>query len=221
MAKRLLVEGLDWGVTEGQLMRVFSPFGELDEARIAVDWETGRSRGFGYVTFRDSADAETAMASLDGQKLVGKTVRVMVAPEQVPGRAGAAQPPNTETRATYRGGDYGYAEPSDTKKAGADAPRTDRRLFRSADFGYVAPTAKPDAAETKDAKLSAAPAPGAVPPGADAKPPVKTPKGPPPKQKDPEESLDDDEMKSRAKYGGWRETEDNDQGRGGGGNPFG
>lgn len=220
MPKRLLVEGLDWGVTEGQLMRVFSPFGDLDEARIAVDWETGRSRGFGYVTFRDSADAESAMAGLDGQKLVGKTVRVMVAPEQVPGRAGAAQPPNTETRATYRGGDYGYAEPSDTKKPGPDAPRTDRRLFRSADFGYVDPTAKPEAADAK------APAPppagsGATPQGAVAKPPVKAQKGPPPKQKDPEESLDEDEMKARAKFGGWRENEDNDQGRGGGGNPFG
>lgn len=217
MAKRLLVEGLDWGVTEGQLMRVFAPFGELDEARIAVDWETGRSRGFGYVTFRDSGDAESAMAGLDGQKLSGKTLRVMVAPEQTP-------------RTAYRGGDYGYVEPGENRQgvyrnadfdgSGKDAPRTDRKLFRSADFGYVEGTAKK--------------APEAAKPGAEPKAPgnlspeeakvlakVAAKKKAHDKAIDPEESLDDEERTARAKYGGWKEAEDNDGGRGGGGNPFG
>lgn len=217
MAKRLLVEGLDWGVTEGQLMRVFAPFGDLDEARIAIDWETGRSRGFGYVTFRDSGDAESAMAGLDGQKLAGKTLRVMVAPDQVPGRAGAATPPPPEARPAYRGGDYGYVDPADAKRPG-DQPRTDRRLFRSADFGYV-----------EQKKAAPEEAPPTVPvesPTPDASAPKASrnlaPKGPPPKAKDPEESLDEEEKANRAKYGGgWREVEDNDQGRGGGGSPFG
>jgi cold-inducible RNA-binding protein len=213
MAKRLLVEGLDWGVTEGQLMRVFTPFGDLDEARIAIDWETGRSRGFGYVTFRDSGDAEAAMAGLDGQKLAGKTLRVMVAPEQVPGRAGAATPPAPEARPAYRGGDYGYADPADTKRPG-DQPRTDRKLFRSADFGYV---------EAKKAPEPAAPAIAATPANNDTPGAKKqlAPKGPPAKTADPEESLDDGERANRAKFGGWRENEENDQGRGGGGSPFG
>ena len=212
MAKRLLVEGLDWGVTEGQLMRVFAPFGDLDEARITIDWETGRSRGFGYVTFRDSGDAEAALAGLDGQKLSGKTLRVMVAPDQVPGRPGAAPPPSPEVRPAYRGGDYGYLDPAETKRSG-DQPRTDRRLFRSADFGYVETKKAPPPEATPEA----APSPADEP----RSPKQLAPKGPPPKTTDPEESLDDEERMNRAKFGGWREREDNDQGRGGGGSPFG
>jgi RNA recognition motif-containing protein len=212
MAKRLLVEGLDWGVTDGQLVRVFSPFGHLDEARVAVDWETGRSRGFGYVTFSDSTDAEAAMTGLDGQKLAGKTLRVMVAPEQV-------------TRSTYRGGDYGYADPAAAKTGSyrnADfdgsgvrkrQDQTDRKLFRSADFGYVEGERREDAADAK-APSQAAPAAEKVP----AKGVSEKAAG---RAKDPEESLDDDERANRGKYGGWREVDENDGGRGGGGNPFG
>lgn len=224
MAKRLLVEGLDWGVTEGQLMRVFSPFGELDEARIAIDWETGRSRGFGYVTFRDSGDAEAAIAGLDGQKLAGKTLRVMVAPEQL-----------TASRPPYRGGDYGHVDSAAEGKSsyrsadfdggrrpGADAPRTDRKLYRSADFGYV------------ERKADTTPAPGqpaATPPGTGGQPSPATPQtGPSPSaapqpprrpRPEPEDALDEEEKANRAKFGGWRERDENDGGVGGGGNPFG
>jgi cold-inducible RNA-binding protein len=213
MAKRLLVEGLDWGVTEGQLLRVFSPFGDLEETRVAVDWETGRSRGFGYVTFKDSADAEAAMAGLDGQKLSGKTLRVMLAPEQT-------------TRPTYRGGDYGYVESAEQRSGtyrNADfdgsgnrkeGPSSDKKLFRSADFGYVeSPREAVDAA-------TAAPRPGAAPKAAEVGKKEASPRAGKAPQ-DPEESLDDEERSNRAKFGGWKEAEDNDGGRGGGGSPFG
>lgn len=221
MAKRLLVEGLDWAVTEGQLMRVFAPFGDLDETRIAVDWETGRSRGFGYVTFRDSGDAEAAIAGLDGQKLAGKTLRVMVAPEQM-------------ARSTYRGGDYGHVEGADGKgsgyrsadydgsgRGGPGEPRTDRKIYRSADFGYV---------EREPVKPPEAPAPEtrAEPRGADPKPagPALAPgkaaaKASKKNAIDPEASLEDEERVNRAKFGGWKEPSDNDGGVGGGGDTFG
>jgi len=147
MALRLLVEGLDWGMTEARLAEVFGAFGDLSEARIAQDWETGRSRGFGWVTFVATTDGEAARTALDGQKLAGKLLRVMVAPEQTP-------------RAAYRSADYGYTNtpPSDRLGPGGEAdryrsadysdgergPRADRRLYRSADFGYVGGRA-PDA----------------------------------------------------------------------------
>jgi|GEM_PF-91635 len=231
MAKRLLVEGLDWGVSEGQLMRVFAPFGDLDEARIAIDWETGRSRGFGYVTFRDSGDAESAIAGLDGQKLAGKTVRVMVAPEQ----AGV-------TRTPYRGGDYGHVEGGDNKdakstyrnadfdggkKAAPGDPRTDRKLFRSADFGYVArePEVAPKAdAATSEKPTAAVAGKASVSPAAAAasKPAAAAAKGPRRPAADPEDALDEEEKANRAKYGGgWKEGSDNEGGVGGGGNTFG
>jgi len=223
MAKRLLVEGLDWGVSEGQLMRIFAPFGDLDEARIAIDWETGRSRGFGYVTFRDSGDAEAAIAGLDGQKLAGKTVRVMVAPEQAA----------VTSRTPYRGGDYGHVEPGAEKdgkstyrnadfdgahKTPAELPRIDRKLFRSADFGYVDREPEPPAKAEQSAP--AATEKPAVP-AATAKPAAAKAKGPRRAAPDPEDSLDEEEKATRAKYGGWKEGSDNDGGVGGGGNTFG
>lgn len=206
MAMRLLVEGLDWAVSEGRLSEVFSAFGELSEARVALDWETGRSRGFGWVTFEESSDAEAAMAGLDGQKLAGKTLRVMVAPEQTP-------------RSNFRSADYGYtnAPPTPTGFRNADfdgptsrPPRTDRRLFRSADFGYAPETPAPEAPEKQEIKP---PAPADAPraPGNRATtPPRKMKTVQPP-------VLDEDDAANRAKYGGWEEREDNDGGRGGGG----
>ena len=221
MAKRLLVEGLDWAVTEGQLMRVFAPFGDLDETRIAVDWETGRSRGFGYVTFRDSGDAEAAIAGLDGQKLAGKTLRVMVAPEQA-------------TRSTYRGGDYGHVEGADGKasgyrsadydgtgRGGPGEPRTDRKIYRSADFGYVEREAKPPEPAPPEVKADARGAEAKPAPAAPGKAAAKASLASKKNAIDPEDSLEDEERVSRAKFGGWKESTDNDGGVGGGGDTFG
>ena len=50
MGNRLLVEGLDWSVNDAALRSAFAPFGRVLEARVMTDWETGRSRGFGFVT---------------------------------------------------------------------------------------------------------------------------------------------------------------------------
>jgi len=210
MPKRLLVEGLDWGVTDAQLARAFAPFGDLEEAKIAQDWETGRSRGFGYVTFKDSGDAESALAGLDGQKLAGKSLRVMVAPEQ-----SGTRPPSS-----YRSGDFGNADANkgqgnyrsaDFTPPGAQ-PRTDRKVYRSADFGYVE-TKAPPAAAAKEA---------AADPARPSEPvPAKAPAA---KQKPtPGAELEQEEEVNRAKYGGWKETDDNDGGvnRGGGGKTFG
>ncbi len=208
MAKRLLVEGLDWGVTDAQLARVFAPFGDLEEAKIAQDWETGRSRGFGYVTFKDSGDAEAAIAGLDGQKLAGKTLRVMVAPEQA-------------SRSTYRSGDFDRVDGAAGRGANYrnadftppnEKPRTDRKVFRSADFGYV-DTSRP--AEDQTAPEERPDAPGKPDDAATAKPAAKPAKARP----TPGADLDQEEEVNRAKFGGWKEVDDNDGGinRGGGG----
>jgi len=205
-------------------MRVFAPFGELDEARIAIDWETGRSRGFGYITFRDSGDAEAAIAGLDGQKLAGKTLRVMVAPEQLV----ASRPP-------YRGGDYGHVEaPAEGKSSyrnadfdggrrqGADTPRTDRKLYRSADFGYVERKADAPPAPTPPGQPAPAASPSAPSASPASQPSSSAPRPPRRPAPEPEDALDEEEKANRAKYGGgWKEVDDNDGGVGGGGNPFG
>lgn len=81
MAKKLFVGGLSWNTTEEGLRKAFERYGEVTEAKTIVDRETGRSRGFGFVTFADAAAANEAMAKMDGSTLDGRTIRVNEANE--------------------------------------------------------------------------------------------------------------------------------------------
>ena len=76
MSKKLFVGGVSWDTTEEGLRKAFEPFGEVSEAKIITDRETGRSRGFGFVTFVDASNAMAAIAKLDGTELDGKTIKV-------------------------------------------------------------------------------------------------------------------------------------------------
>ena len=88
MASRLKVSGLAYKTNDATLKTVFGAFGGLSEAKIATDWETGRSRCFGHVSFEDEAAAEAAVAALDGSELDGKRITV----EPVTPKQGAAKP---------------------------------------------------------------------------------------------------------------------------------
>ena len=50
MGAKLFVGGLSWGTTDEGLRAAFESFGEVEEAKVVTDRETGRSRGFGFVT---------------------------------------------------------------------------------------------------------------------------------------------------------------------------
>jgi RNA recognition motif-containing protein len=88
MSKKLFVGGLSWGTTDDRLREAFTRFGEVVEAKIITDRETGRSRGFGFVTFADPTHGDAAMSALDGQDLDGRTIRVNEAQNQQPRRSG-------------------------------------------------------------------------------------------------------------------------------------
>lgn len=75
MSKKLFVGSLDWNTTEDELKSLFAGLGEVEEAVIITD-HSGRSKGFGFVTYKDDADAEKAMAELDGHQLGGRTIAV-------------------------------------------------------------------------------------------------------------------------------------------------
>jgi len=87
MSKKLFVGGVSWNTTEDGLRQAFETFGELTEVKIITDRETGRSRGFGFVTFADAAAADAAMAKLNGTELDGKTIKVNEAQDK-PKRSG-------------------------------------------------------------------------------------------------------------------------------------
>ena len=85
MSKRLYVGGLSWDTDDGGLRQAFERFGEISDAKVITDRETGRSRGFGFVGFADGAAATTAIAEMDGTELDGRTIRVNEARERTGG----------------------------------------------------------------------------------------------------------------------------------------
>ncbi len=91
MAKKLFVGGLSWDTTDEGLRQAFASYGEITEAKVITDRDTGRSRGFGFVTFAQDDDAKTAISKMDGTSLDDKTIKVNEAQEKKPrggGRSG-------------------------------------------------------------------------------------------------------------------------------------
>ncbi len=79
---KLFVGNLSWNTDEETLRKSFSSFGELEDARIITDRETGRSRGFGFVTFSNGDDANAAIEALDGSEMDGRQIKVNQARER-------------------------------------------------------------------------------------------------------------------------------------------
>jgi len=86
MSNKLFVGGLSWNTTDEGLREAFSRFGEIIEAKVISDRETGRSRGFGFVTLADSTAAQNAIREMDGSSLDGRNIRVNEAQDN--GRGG-------------------------------------------------------------------------------------------------------------------------------------
>ncbi|XP_075661503.1 28 kDa ribonucleoprotein, chloroplastic [Castanea sativa] len=79
---RIYVGNLPWDVDNGRLEQIFSEHGKVEQARVLFDRETGRSRGFGFVTMSSETEMNDAIAALDGQSLDGRAIRVNVAEER-------------------------------------------------------------------------------------------------------------------------------------------
>lgn len=82
MSKKLFVGGLSWGTNDEALKQAFERFGDVEEAKVISDRETGRSRGFGFVTFTDDAAADEAVSGMNGTDLDGRTLKVDVAQDK-------------------------------------------------------------------------------------------------------------------------------------------
>ncbi|KAJ4873038.1 Glycine-rich RNA-binding protein 3 [Raphanus sativus] len=75
-SSKLFIGGMEYGMNEDSLREAFSKYGEVVGTRVILDRETGRSRGFGFVTFTDAEAASSAIQALDGQDLHGRIVKV-------------------------------------------------------------------------------------------------------------------------------------------------
>jgi len=76
MSKKLFVGGLAWATEEIGLRKAFERYGTVQEAVVISDRETGRSRGFGFVTFENNADADKAIEEMNGASLDGRSLNV-------------------------------------------------------------------------------------------------------------------------------------------------
>lgn len=76
MATRIYVGNLPYSATNEQLTDLFSAFGEVSEATVITDRDTGRAKGFGFVQMTQDDAARTAIAQLDGTTLDNRAIRV-------------------------------------------------------------------------------------------------------------------------------------------------
>lgn len=76
MGSKLFVGNLDFTAQDDDLKELFSPFGSVISARVLMDRDTGRPRGFGFVEFQNPKEAGEAIQVLDGQDFRGRSLRV-------------------------------------------------------------------------------------------------------------------------------------------------
>ncbi|MCC6669931.1 MAG: RNA-binding protein [Planctomycetes bacterium] len=83
MGKRLYVGNLSFNTTEDDLVKAFEQDGRsVESARIMIDRDTGRSRGFAFVEMASDADAQSAIQAMNGVELDGRPLRVNEAQER-------------------------------------------------------------------------------------------------------------------------------------------
>ncbi len=76
MGNKLYVGNLAYSVRDDSLMQAFSSFGTVTSAKVMMDRETGRSKGFGFVEMGSDAEAQAAINGMNGQSLEGRAVVV-------------------------------------------------------------------------------------------------------------------------------------------------
>ncbi|ORY34773.1 hypothetical protein BCR39DRAFT_462532, partial [Naematelia encephala] len=129
---------LSWNTTDDVLHSAFSAYGQVTDCIVMKDRETGRSRGFGFVTFANQTEAETAINAMNEQDLDGRRVRVNMANQKPAGSDGGGQGGYNNQGGgggygqqqggqygggnNYGGGGYGGA-PANNYGAGGGAPQ--------------------------------------------------------------------------------------------------
>jgi RNA recognition motif-containing protein len=102
MGNKLYVGNLPYTVRDGDLEQSFGQFGTVTSAKVMMERDTGRSKGFGFVEMGSDAEAQAAIAGMNGQPLGGRSLVVNEA------RPMEARPPRTGGGGGYGGGGGGY-----------------------------------------------------------------------------------------------------------------
>lgn len=97
---KLFVAGLPYDVDDQELQEMFETYGTVGSAKVILDRETRRSRGFGFVEFANDAEAQEAIKALDGGTLEGRQLTVKLAEDK----------PSTGGGGNRGGGGGGYRD---------------------------------------------------------------------------------------------------------------
>jgi RNA recognition motif-containing protein len=110
MGNKLYVGNLAYSVRDESLQQAFSQFGTVTSAKVMMDRETGRSKGFGFVEMGSDAEAQSAINGMNGQSLEGRPLVVNEARprEERPGGWGGGGGGNRSGGGGYGGGGGGY-----------------------------------------------------------------------------------------------------------------
>ena len=100
MSNKLYVGNLSYSVRDDDLQQQFSAFGQVQSAKVMMERDTGRSKGFGFVEMSNSQEAEAAIRGMNGQNMGGRDLTVNIA------RPMEARPPRSGGGGGYGGG-YG------------------------------------------------------------------------------------------------------------------
>ena len=76
MSKKIYVGNLPFSVTLDRLKELFSSYGQIEDAIVMANKFTGRSRGFGFVTFANDGDANKALAEMNNKNVEGRELKV-------------------------------------------------------------------------------------------------------------------------------------------------
>jgi RNA recognition motif-containing protein len=88
MGKKLYVGNMSYDVDSSQLEQMFAPHGTVESAQVIADRDTGRSKGFGFVEMSSDAEAQAAIAAMNGQDVGGRALTVNEAKPKTGGGGG-------------------------------------------------------------------------------------------------------------------------------------
>ncbi len=89
--KNIFVGNLDFAATDAAVRALFERYGTVDRVHLVTDRETGRSRGFGFVEMSDGAQADQAIAGLNGVNFEGRALNVNEARPKAAGAGGGGR----------------------------------------------------------------------------------------------------------------------------------
>lgn len=87
----IFIAGLSYSITDADLNDLFGEYGEIASAKVIMDRETGRSKGYGFVEMNDETSGQKAIDELNGAEYDGRTISVSVARPRAEGGTGGAR----------------------------------------------------------------------------------------------------------------------------------